>query len=351
MAIISITTSLGGVSLPGQLGRGTNGPLASLYQGNGVETLKYPADLATDPSKSHYVQFSVKEIVPADYTSDVGVDKGQKVQVVSNIVSEAEKLLGIKPNPITTAVKDGVSITPRRFLPRAVISLYMPDTLHAHYSASWNDFDLASVGGSTIRNIDQVAGNIVDTIKSKGSLLNAISSDPAVTQLVTGNKFVKAGLDYAGVDAGALSKILLNAQGYSVNPQVQLLFNQISLRDFNLSFTFTPKSREESYEVEKIIKMFKYHFAPGLYKGKETSSNSMFLEAPSVFNVSFNINTIENKYLPKYGDCALTDIDVNYAPNGWSSFEDGAPIQTTLSLSFKEMEIVDKARINSGALR
>ena len=351
MAIISIPTSLGGVSLPGQLGQGVRGPLSALYQGNGVETLKYPADLATDPSKSHYVQFSVKEIVPADYTSDVGVDKGQKVQVVSNIVSAAENYFDIKPNEITSTIKDGVSITPRRFLPRAVISLYMPDTLHAHYSASWNDFDLASVGGSTIRNIDQVAGNISDTIKNKGSLLNAISSDPAVTQLITGNSLVKAGLDKVGVDAGALGKILLNAQGYSVNPQVQLLFNQISLRDFNLSFTFTPKSRDESYEVEKIIKMFKYHFAPGLYKGKETSSNSMFLEAPSVFNISFNINTIENKYLPKYGDCALTDIDVNYAPNGWSSFEDGAPVQTTLSLSFKEMEIVDKARINSGALR
>jgi hypothetical protein len=227
----------------------------------------------------------------------------------------------------------------------------MPDTLHAHYSASWNDFDLASVGGSTIRNIDQVAGNIMDTLRSKGSLLNAISSDPSVTQLATENKFVKAGLGLAGVDAGNLGKILLNAQGYSVNPQVQLLFNQVSLRDFNLSFTFTPKSKDESYEVQKIIKMFKYHFAPGLYKGKETSSNSMFLEAPSVFNVNFNINNIENKYLPKYGDCALVDIDVNYAPNGWASFEDGAPVQTTLSLSFKEMEIVDKSRIDKEVLR
>jgi hypothetical protein len=226
----------------------------------------------------------------------------------------------------------------------------MPDTLHAHYSASWNDFDLASVGGSTIRNIDQVAGNIMDTLRNKGDLVNAISSDPSVTQLATESLKGLLG-KYTGIDAGNLGKILLNAQGYSVNPQVQLLFNQVSLRDFNLSFTFTPKSKDESYEVQKIIKMFKYHFAPGLYKGKETSSNSMFLEAPSVFNVNFNINGIENKYLPKYGDCALVDIDVNYAPNGWASFEDGAPVQTTLSLSFKEMEIVDKGRIDKEVLR
>jgi hypothetical protein len=353
MAIISIPTSLGGVSIPGQIGQTLRGPLASLYQGNGVETLKYPADLATDPTKSHYVQFSVKEVVPADYTSSVGVDKRQNVQVISNAISEVEKGLGALgvSTDMTQSIKDGVSISPKRFLPRAVISLYMPDTLQAHYSASWSDFDLASIGGSTIRNIDQIAGNISDTIRSKGSLINALSSDPAVTQLVTENSLVKGALGKIGVDSGALGKILLNAQGYSVNPQVQLLFNQVSLRDFNLSFTFTPKSRDESTEVQKIIKMFKYHFAPALQKGKETSSNSMFLEAPSVFNINFNINGMENKYLPKYGDCALVDIDVNYAPNGWASYEDGAPVQTTLSLSFKEMEIVDKDRINKEKLR
>ena len=97
--------------------------------------------------------------------------------------------------------------------------------------------------------------------------------------------------------------------------------------------------------------MFKYHFSPALQKGRDTSSNSMFLEAPSVFNISFNVKGSENKYLPKYGDCALTNIEVNYAPNGWASFEDGAPVQTTLSLQFKEMEIVDKDRIGKGTLR
>jgi hypothetical protein len=47
----------------------------------------------------------------------------------------------------------------------------------------------------------------------------------------------------------------------------------------------------------------------------------------------------------------LQDIQVNYAPNGWSSFENGAPVQTTLSLSFKETQIIDKAKLQNGDLR
>jgi hypothetical protein len=44
-------------------------------------------------------------------------------------------------------------------------------------------------------------------------------------------------------------------------------------------------------------------------------------------------------------------MEVNYAPNGWSSFESGAPVQTTLSLSFRETQIIDKSKLQKGDLR
>ena len=65
MAIISIPTSIGGVALPGSAGKLASGPLAALFGGKGVDTFSYPSDLAKDATKSHYVQFLVKEIVPA----------------------------------------------------------------------------------------------------------------------------------------------------------------------------------------------------------------------------------------------------------------------------------------------
>jgi len=69
---------------------------------------------------------------------------------------------------------------------------------------------------------------------------------------------------------------------------------------------------------------------------------------PSLFNVSFMSQGKENPYLPKYADCVLEDIEVNFAPNGFAAHTDGAPVQTTLTLSFRETEIVDRARLQKG---
>ena len=109
MAIISIPSSVAGVSLPGSLSNLAKGPLSALYQGSGVTTLKYPADLATDPTKLHYVQFSVKEIVPAGFTSTNGTIPGQTVGVgnlasgVKTVTNEvANSLKPTEPPPSGT---------------------------------------------------------------------------------------------------------------------------------------------------------------------------------------------------------------------------------------------------------
>jgi hypothetical protein len=115
-----------------------------------------------------------------------------------------------------------------------------------------------------------------------------------------------------------------------------------------LAFTFTPKSQAEAKIVNNIIYQFKYYAAPALAQGKSTSSETMFLIPPAIFNVNFFVKGIDNKYLPKYADCVLKNIDINYAPNGFAAHVDGAPIQTHMTLQFEEIEIVDKSRLSKG---
>jgi hypothetical protein len=154
-----------------------------------------------------------------------------------------------------------------------------------------------------------------------------------------------------GLDAKVIGDVVLKGKGYAINPQLQMMFRGVGFRSFQLSFMFTPKSLEESGEVDAIIKTFKYHFSPGLQAGKTDSTQSMFLTSPSIFNVQFKIGQNENQYVPNYGDCVLSDIDVNYAPNGFAAHENGAPVQTTLNLTFKEIVIVDRDKIAKGTLR
>jgi hypothetical protein len=389
MAIISIPSSFAGVSIPSNVFN-PNSPLDLLYGGLGVKTYKYPSDLATSPSKSHYVQFSIKEIIPASYNGgNGGVEElgpeplgdrggagfgdstipGDRIGF-GNTTSAAGELANIfgygeALDFNDNFISEGLQISPTTTQPKAVVSLYMPDTLNAQYNSSYDELRLTDLGSAinTIRTIDQLAGrlpsqlnSIVDAVKSGSSggtfsgitsgikqAGNIASTDPAAIALIT-----SAMGRIPGVNGGNIQSLLLKGAGYAINPQLQMIYRGIGLRSFQLTFVFTPNSQGEAEEINYIIQQFKYHFAPTLLSAKETSSDAMYFKPPSIFSVNFMISGKQNKFLPKYGDCVLTDIDVNYAPNGWAAYDDGAPIQTTLTMSFKETEILDKNKIQKG---
>ena len=388
MAIISIPTSINGVSIPGEAGQIANGPLAALFGGKGVSTISYPQELATDATKSHYVQFSIKEIIPQSYDKTVETIGNLKNQVssnlptvesvatavtsaventVSNVANELKNLatdpLGTLGKGVTVASKaigDAAGaadtairslVTPKYTQSKAVISLYMPDTLEANYTANYNEISLTAELGAiqSIRQIAQIAETFEGGYKGGGvkGAFGAASSDPNVIASAIG--FGQGVLDKVGVSTGgSLADVLLQGQGYASNPQLQMLYRGTGFRTFILAFTFTPKSQAEAQIVNNILYQFKYYAAPSLTAGKSTSSESMFLIPPAIFNINFFVKGTENKYLPRYADCVLKNIDVNYAPNGFAAHIDGAPIQTHMTLQFEEIEIVDKARLSKG---
>ena len=364
MAIVSFPTSIGGVSLPSGLANLASGPLSSLYQGSGVKTYNYPRDLATSPTKSHYVTFTIKDVVPAGYVSSNGTVPNSQTKI--SPLSNVESLLPT-PTSADTAVNQFVTgignflsyvsqanltISPKLTNPVGIVSLYMPDTLEANYNSSYTEMSLSADAGllQTIRELNQVTGDVGRALQAfkAGSLMDAAkslgrsaSSDPAVLDLLT--KFANK----LGVDTGQLGSVLLKGRGFAINPQMQMIYQGISLREFNLSFTFTPKTATDSDTIDTILWLFKNYSLPTLTSTSSTSTDSLFLVPPAVFNVDFLIKGQENKYLPKYGDCALLDVAVNYAPNGFAAFDNGAPVQTTLNLHFKEIAALDRSKIGS----
>ena len=361
MAIVSFPTSIGGVSLPSGLANLASGPLSSLYQGSGVKTYNYPRDLATSPTKSHYVTFTIKDVVPAGYVSSNGTvpNSETKISPLSNLNSllPTPTSANTVVNQFVTGIGNGLSyisqanltISPKLTNPVGIVSLYMPDILEANYNSHYTEMSLAADTGllQTIRELNQATGDVGKAFKA-GSLMDAAkslgrsaSSDPAVLDLLT--KFANK----LGVDTGQLGSVLLKGQGFAINPQMQMIYQGISLREFNLSFTFTPKTATDSDTIDTILWLFKNYSLPTLTSTSSTSTDSLFLVPPAVFNVDFLIKGQENKYLPKYGDCALLDVAVNYAPNGFAAFDNGAPVQTTLNLHFKEIAALDRSKIGS----
>jgi len=358
-----------------------------------MSTFSYPRELGTDDSKKHYVTFLAKEITPQSYaagtkgaaflsnvydrmagagaavrdytvaqlessynnlTEKIRELSGTDLESARAELAATQKLLaekstaaGGKIKGVVDALNGSMDIKANRTSVKSYISLYMPDTLQATYHADYASISMRDELGQalqSIRTIGSIAGSGLEGIGQDGltGAGNAIGADPAA---------IKWAIDSFGrmFEAGqGLSDAILQTQGYTSNPQLQMIYHGASFRPFTLNFVFTPKSMVEARDVEAIIHQFKYYAAPTLQTPGQSPNKSMFLTPPALFEVRFYYDGNENKNLPRYTDCVLEDITVDYAPNGWAAHGDGAPIQTHLTLSFHEVEIVDKARLQMG---
>ena len=136
--------------------------------------------------------------------------------------------------------------------------------------------------------------------------------------------------------------------GRADNPFVEVFFNSMNVRTFQYNFNFAPRNEDETMDVQKIIQLFRFHMAPEL-KG----ANNRFLTLPSTFDIHYMYQmedgkATENDFYNKIATCVLENCTVDYTPGGVRSFANGAPTQITMSLQFKETELLTKERINEG---
>jgi len=316
MALISIPSSIGGITIPGT---STTGPLGLLFNNPFSQTnLQYPRDLQST-ARGHYVTFLIKDINPVGYDEASGYN-----------IEGAESALGKTLNTLTQLttgfglINSNLQLSPQTTTSRGSISLYIPETMNFTYGASYGEASLTKIAG---QGIGAIGSAIKQTIPGSDSTLGKVVSSIS-----------------DGVSGEAL-KVALKSVGVAINPKLQLLFEGIGFRSYQMAFTFTPYSQQEAEAVTKIVNTFKQFAAPRIVKG---ATNGMFFIPPAVFEPKFYFNGSENKKINAVKPSVIENIDVNYAPNGWSTFGDGAPVQTTLTLQFKETELLDRDTLVTG---
>jgi hypothetical protein len=182
----------------------------------------------------------------------------------------------------------------------------------------------------------------------------------------------KTGLNFAtGVAAGAISKNLTGAlgrgaagktladglgnvigtassiAGYPINPRIEILYSTTPQREFVFEILMAPKSEGESIAMEEIIQALRYHSAPEI--DKTALIGGFTFVPPAEFDITFFNKGVENIHIPRINTCVLERIEVDYAPTGvYSTFRNGHPVAARLSLGFREIEILHKARILRG---
>ena len=139
--------------------------------------------------------------------------------------------------------------------------------------------------------------------------------------------------------AGAASKtgaqVLKRTSGAIINPNMELLFNNPSLRQFNFTWKLAPRSKDESRAVVSIIRFFKQ----GMAAIREEPN--LFLKAPNTFKLTYHHKFDDHKYLNRFKECALLNCGVQYTPDGnYATYEDGVMTAYQMTLAFQEIEPV-----------
>ena len=164
--------------------------------------------------------------------------------------------------------------------------------------------------------------------EAKNVLKGVASVNPESAKKGISNMMAGAAI---GKDAG---KLMSRSTGQVMNPNMELLFNGPSLRNFSFTFLLAPRSKDEAKNVIKIIRFFKQGMLP------IRSKSNLFLKAPHTFQLKYNYKgKDEHPYLNSFKECALKSCDVNYTPeNSYSTYEDGVMTAYSLTLAFSELE-------------
>ena len=131
--------------------------------------------------------------------------------------------------------------------------------------------------------------------------------------------------------------ILARQTGAILNPNMELLFGGVQLRQFSFSFDFAPRDENESIVIKKIIRAFKKSLNA---KNSSTGENStgLFIKSPDVFQLTYKTGAKNHQFLHKFKPMALLNIGVNYTGAGtYATYDNTAPVHTKIDLTFQEL--------------
>ena len=316
-------------------GPAAGSPLAPLYSNPyDFSSLSYPRDLGAS-NRGHWIQIYINVAENTSYASRdsngqiVGYNVGNStVGVVQNggrtATNQAQQTGSMLSG--TGAVQSALTVRKTKRISQA-IALYMPETVNVQYNANWQSESLTDALGA---------------VGFYGSMLDDMTNANRSVSGITGQVSEKASQILNSIGAtNNITDFAIFSQGLALNPQLEVLFKGTDMRHFQFDFLFSPYDAKESAHVVYIIKTLKFHQAPEVITG----SSGRFFVPPSEFDIDFIFEGEINPNIHQIGTCVLTNMNVDYAPNGWSTFSDGMPTHIRLTLQFMETEIVTKERV------
>ena len=389
-ALRNVSNKLPGVNLSYNTGNGSGGAnthdFASLEPMAESKNYTFPLDVESGPglgNQGHYMMFYINKQTKAtlDFGGKSGFSGGGgikididipdfiKMQNANGTFSNSANTTGIQTqanadqplysnlytdkilrdagidsltnwyikNRSTVAVKRA----PTKRLDTA-IAMYMPASVTTGYGANYTDTEIGLLTEQAINTYDQFSsGNFQGGMDEIKAIAPEIAD--AIGQLMLNTAGALPGL--SGLKEAAEMK-----SGVIISDRMELAFKGIDKRKFEYTFKMIPKSQREAEEIRNIIFAFKSAMMPEFFGGNLSGRK---LIVPNTFDIEYMWNGAENQFINKISECVLTNMNVSYGGDSYKTHEgidgDGAPpIETTISLSFSELELITREKIHEG---
>jgi len=121
-----------------------------------------------------------------------------------------------------------------------------------------------------------------------------------------------------------------------------------------ISFMYAQESADSEEDVEEIVVTgIKQSLKDAIdIKRKNVGVANNFIGVPAVCRVSFMKGGAEHPVLPRFKMCAITQVDVNYTPDGsYATYRDGQPVAMGLTINFQETKLVFAEEIADDSIR
>ena len=340
----------------------TSSPKTNLRQE--FDTLIYPSVLGKEIWANEAIKFTVLK------REGTSIERS-----IEKTVAGAKTGLGVKELSLTALAESGENIVggiigglqglvhsrlPETKRPLGSIYMFMPKELTFTDAADWGGAEMGAVGSAVAGMMDKggggAGGKLAGAIAGSAGNIGMAGVGSMITKVLGGGAMIGGILGAVG--GGDIQKGLLFGTKSASNPYMEMVFTGIGFRDFTFDFNFVPISADEVADVIEIIKMFRLHSKPS-YVGEGVGTlGKSFFNYPMYFNIEFLTLTsnagnklqdaskegeyyVTNKYLPTIKTCVCNSVATNFTAAGmWAAFESGKSVNTKISLSFKETELV-----------
>ena len=221
------------------------------------------------------------------------------------------------------------------------IAMYMPQQVNVTYGANFTDTEMGALTEEALNAYNNAIGG-----RFRSAFENVLNMDQGIAEQLQKGLLASIGVipGFGGAREAFEAK-----EGAIISDRLELAFKGINKRVFQYTFKMIPKNPQEADEIRKIVFAFKANMLPEFVGGNRAGRR---LVVPNTFDISYMYVGAENDYLHKISTCVLENMNVTYGGDRYKTFEgreDGAPpVETTITLNFKEMELITRERVFEG---